>query len=105
MPISVRPQTRGLRAAHTAGRRQSGQSGGKMGSNDIVAGVVGLVEAHAEERATLKRTATAKDKDGDVNEGGQPKAIEVSSVHTWPHASRLHSGRLVVAIHKRSQFL
>lgn len=75
-----------------------------MGSNDIVAGVVGLVEAHAEERAMLKRTAT-KDKDGDVNEGWQPKAIEVSSVHTWPHTSRLHSGRLVVAIPKRSQFL
>lgn len=60
-PSSVRPQTRGLRTAQTAGRRQSGQSNGRIGSTSKVPGVVVVVDAHDEDSAASS-TATANGK-------------------------------------------
>lgn len=97
---------RGLRTAQTAGRRQSGQSGGRIGSTSNVAGVVVVVEAHDDDSAASSTaTANGRQVKNHFNED-DVQSNAIAAVHTWQRRlDRLHVGRVVVGTHKRSAFL
>lgn len=106
-PSSVRPQTRGLRTAQTAGRRQSGQSNGRIGSTSKVPGVVVVVEAHDEDSAASS-TATANgkevknhfnDDDGQSDCSSSHLATSTESTACWPSCC-WHPQEIVVYIAK-----